>query len=45
VIPLLERDSYESLSNKVYKSVGQVAGKEQKKMLESAIKKKKIRVK
>jgi len=45
VIPLLERDSCESLSNKVYKSVGQVANKEQKKLLESAIKKKKIRVK
>ena len=44
VIPLLERDTYESLSNKVYQSVGQVAGKEQKKMLESAIKKN-IRVK
>lgn len=45
VIPLLERDSDESLSNKVYKSAAHVATKEQKKVLESAIKNKKIRVK
>jgi hypothetical protein len=45
VIPLLVRDSHESLANKVYRSAVQVAGKEQKKVLESAIKKKKIRVK
>lgn len=45
VIPLLERDSYESLSNKVYKSAVRFASKEQKKLLESAIREKKIRVK
>ena len=44
-IPLLKRDSHESLHNKVYKTATEVATKEQKKVLESAIKSLKIRVK
>lgn len=45
VIPLLQRDSYESLSNKVYKSAVKVANEEQKELLETEIKRKRIRVK
>jgi len=44
-IPFLKRDSYESLHNKVYRTAIEIAGKEQNKALESAIKKQKIRVK
>jgi len=45
VIPLLKRDSYESFFNNVYKSTIQVATKEQKRLLQAAIREKKIRVK
>jgi hypothetical protein len=44
-IPLLKRDSYESLHNKVYKTAVEVANGEQKKALESAIKTLKIKAK
>jgi hypothetical protein len=44
-IPLLDRDSHESLTKKVYKSVIKVASKEQKKTIDAEIKKKGIRVK
>jgi hypothetical protein len=45
VMPLVKRDSHESLANKVYQSAVKVAGKEQKKLLESLIPQNKIRVK
>lgn len=45
VIPLLKRDSRESLSNRVYRCAVQVANKEQEKALESAVREKKIKVK
>ena len=44
-IPLLKRDSYESLSGKVYKTASEFASKEQKKVLDAAIKNMKIKVK
>jgi hypothetical protein len=44
-IPLLKRDSYESLHNKFYKTAVEVANGVQKKALESAIKTLKIKVK
>lgn len=44
-LPLIRRDSHESLHNKVYKTATEVAGKEQKKALESMVKSEKIRVK
>ncbi len=44
-IPFLQRDSHESLHNKVYSTAIEIATKEQKKALESAIKKQKIRIK
>lgn len=43
-IPHLERDSSESLSNRVYQTAVEVAGKEQRKALDSAIKSLKVRV-
>ena len=45
VMPLLKRDSHQSLSGKIYKSAIQVAGKEQKKALQAAIESEKVRVK
>jgi len=45
VIPLLKRDSHQSLSGKIYKSAIQVADKEQKKALQAAIKSEKVKVK
>jgi hypothetical protein len=45
VMPLLKRDSHQSFSGKIYKSAIQVAGKEQKKALEAAIKSEKVKVK
>jgi hypothetical protein len=44
-IPLLKRDSYESLRNEVYKTAVEITNKEQKNALELAIKKQTIRVK
>lgn len=44
-IPFLKRDSYQSLHNQVYRATVEIATGEQKKTLESAIKKQKIRVK
>ena len=44
-IPFLKRDSYQSLHNGVYKTAVETANREQKKALESAVKKQKIRVK
>ncbi len=43
--PFLKRDSYQSLHNGVYRTAVEIATREQKKALESAIKKQKIRVK
>jgi hypothetical protein len=43
-IPFLKRDSYQSLHNDVYKTALEIATREQRKALESAIKKQKIRV-
>lgn len=45
VLPLVKRDSYHSFYGNVYKSATQVASKEQKKVLEVAIKREKVRVK
>lgn len=44
-IPFLKKDSYQSLHNDVYKTAIGIATREQRKALESAIKKQKIRVK
>ncbi len=44
VMPLLQRDSCQSLHNNVYKVAIEVAGREQRKALETAVKSRKIKV-
>lgn len=45
VLPLIQRDSYQSLANQVYDCAIQLANQEQKSLLSSEIQRKKIRIK